>query len=333
MPGFVDHLRDELRSLSLRDTRLMVAVSGGADSVALLRGVVALQSELNIAPVAAHLNHNLRGEQSNEDARWVAMLCSRLDVPLIAGSKQVAELAAAESLGLEEAARQVRYEFLERVATENRCPYIATAHTADDQAETVLHHVLRGTGLSGLRGISRSRPIGGGVTLVRPMLGISRAEIEAYLHEEPQEFRVDEMNTDESLTRSRIRHALLPLLERDYNPQVREALLRLGRQACDAQETLEILAARLVETACEQRDATTCRLNCDGLANAPRHLLREAFAFVWKQMNWPRQRMGFSEWDKLAAMVRDGGAATFPGNIEARRRGTLLVLMQSANRE
>jgi tRNA(Ile)-lysidine synthase len=155
----------------------------------------------------------------------------------------------------------------------------------------------------------------------------------AYLAELPQDFRDDEMNADESLTRGRIRHALLPLLEREYNPQVRAALERLGQQACDVQETIEVLASRVVEQACEQRDATSCRLNCDVLADAPRHLLRECLALVWKQMDWPRQRMGFAEWERLAALVCADGAATLPGHIEARRRGRLLVLQRAANRE
>jgi len=334
MSDVVDRLRDELTRFGLagRGVGVLLAVSGGADSVALVRAVVSLRESLGVRPVAAHLNHNLRGERSALDAQWVDDLCRRFDVPLVLGSEDVALVAAAKGLGVEEAAREVRYHFLEETAIREGCAHIATAHTADDQAETVLHHVLRGTGLAGLRGISRVRDLGRGVTLLRPMLNVSRGEIETYLAELQQDYRDDEMNTDESLTRSRIRHSLLPLLEREYNPQVREALTRLGQQACDVQETLEILAERLVEKACEQRDAGSCRLNCETLADAPRHLLRECLSLVWKQMDWPRQRMGFAEWDRLAEMVREGGAATFPGNIAARRRGRLLVL-EAGNRE
>jgi len=327
---FDERLHDELAALDLAGKSLLLAVSGGADSVALLRGCAALRERLSLKLTAAHLNHGLRGAQADDDARWVAELCRRFDIPCVVERADIPTRAAAQRLGVEEAARDARYEFLARTANEHNCTHVATAHTADDQAETVLHHVLRGTGLAGLRGISRSRPLSDGVALVRPMLALDRAAVEEYLSELGQDYRVDETNADASLTRGRIRHELLPRIEREYNPQVREALHRLAQQAGDVQQTLALLAERLMAAACEHRDADSCRLNCDVLREAPRHLLRESLTVLWRQQNWPRQRMGFAEWDRLAELVLRDGGATLPGGIEATRRGRLLVLRRPA---
>lgn len=326
MTEFTRRLADSLRRLGLASARMMLAVSGGADSVALLRGAVELRETLSLQLFAAHLNHNLRGADSDADAAFVSALCAEQSVPLTLGSENVADAAKDASAGVEETARRIRYDFLRNAAVRENCRFVATAHTADDQAETILHHALRGTGLAGLRGISPTRPLDPSVTLVRPLLFATREEIETYLSDLHQTFRQDATNSDETLTRSRIRGTLLPLLEREFNPQVREALVRLADQATDAQGTLESLAARFVEEAIEQRDASTCRLNADVLAKLPRHLVRECFLRLWKQMGWPRQRMGFTEWDRLAEIASQGGAAVLPGNIDARTRGRLIVL-------
>jgi tRNA(Ile)-lysidine synthase len=326
MTDFFDRLETSFRTLGLEETSVLLAISGGADSVALLHGAVALRETLKLKLVAAHLNHTLRGTESDGDECFVKELCERLQVPVQIGSENIAALASAAGAGVEETARRVRYDFLKRVAADANAAAVATAHSADDQAETVLHHLIRGTGLAGMRGISPARAMSDSVRLVRPLLFATRAEIEAYLAELQQPYRTDSTNADESQTRSRIRRSLLPLLERDYNPQVREALVRVSDQARDAQESLELLAKRFVEQAIEQRDATTCRLNADILADLPRHLLRECFLSIWKQMNWPRQPMGFTEWERLADLSATGGAIQLPGNIDARTRGRLIVL-------
>ena len=175
-------------------------------------------------------------------------LCDDLSIPLQVERQSVGELAAAAGDGLEETARKVRYEFLQRVAEQQRCSRIALAHTSDDQVETILHHVLRGTGLSGLSGMPATRDVGGGISIVRPLLAIERTTIETYLTEINQDFRIDATNRDLRFTRNRIRRTLLPLLESEFNPQVRAAVLRLGNQARQSHETIDDLAARLLDS-------------------------------------------------------------------------------------
>lgn len=311
--------------------RVLVAVSGGADSVALLRGMVELREELRLSLVVAHLDHQLRGEASCQDARWIERLCIALDIPAVLGSADIAELARHSGCGIEEAARDERYRFLEESAKACECAAVALAHTADDQAETILHHVLRGTGLAGLRGMPRERKLAQGIRLVRPLLDIERALLLDYLAALKQDFREDATNLDESYTRNRIRRQLLPSLARDFNPNVGEALCRLGRQAAEAQQAIDILAGQLLERIIDTVSPGECRLKWQPLVSVPLHLVRESLALLWRRQDWPRQKMGFSQWDELAAIALHGGAAIFPGPIDARREGRWLILRTAAN--
>ena len=331
MTKFIDRLRNGIADCELTQSRILLAVSGGCDSVAMLRGCVELQLECQLELVVGHLNHDLRGQQATDDAAWVSEICNRLGVPAILGRQDVAAEAKLSGQGLEETARQVRYTFLQATARQQSCSVIAVAHTADDQAETILHHIVRGTGISGLRGMPRTRRLESGVKLVRPLLDVPRHQIEEYLAKLKQTFRDDATNADETFTRNRIRRQLLPSLQSDFNPQVKDALCRLGSQAADVEQTLQALAAGLLETAIEDRGDNIVRLNCQPMQSQPRHLIRETMNCLWRQLNWPRQRMGFDEWDRLAELVLAESAdehcmPTLPNKIEARRRGNLLIL-------
>jgi tRNA(Ile)-lysidine synthase len=268
----------------------------------------------------------MRPGAAERDAAWAGELCERLGLPIAVESVDVPGYAKDQRLGLEEAARTVRYQFFDRAARQENCAHVAVAHTADDQVETVLHHLFRGTGLAGLRGMPPKRPLSDGLTLVRPLLSIRRAEIEAWLAEIGQEFRTDSTNADQSRTRSRIRHSVLPGLERELGPQVRDSLLRLAGQASELQSAIEELAATLLEQCVEDETPELVRLDSTVLASQPRHLIREVFVELWRRKSWPRRTMDFDDWDRLAGLVTAGGGATLPGGIDARRRGNLNVI-------
>lgn len=205
--------------------RVLVAVSAGADSVALLRVLLELRSELGVVLAVAHFNHGLRGDESDADEHFVADLATRHGLPFFVERARVGEHAAAERLSLEAAGRDLRYGWLTQVAVEHRFEAVATAHTQDDQAETVLMKFLRGAGSRGLAGIYPvRRGCNDGVRVVRPLLNTTRAEIEIYLESLKQVWREDESNLDRRFFRNRVRHELLPLLERNYNPSLREVL-------------------------------------------------------------------------------------------------------------
>lgn len=210
---------------------VIVAVSGGADSVALL-DILASLAELQLKLIVAHLNHSLRGAESDGDEAFVRELAARYGLPCEVGRVDVQELSSLNKLSLEEAGRVARYAFLHEVAARHRAHAIALAHHADDQAETVLMRLLRGAGASGLTGIAPKTGNG----LVRPLLGITRGEIEAYLQARGLAFRTDSSNADTSFLRNRVRHELLPYLA-TFNPAIRDRLVATA-EALAADEVL-----------------------------------------------------------------------------------------------
>jgi len=284
--------------------------------------------------VAAHFNHHLRGEASNADQAFVESLCQSVDVPLEVGAAEVARLADAQGDGLEAAARAARYAFLTATARRVGARYILTAHTADDQAETILHRILRGTGLNGLAGIPRQRDLGEELTLVRPLLDCRRTEVIEYLTQLGQEFRNDETNLDLNFTRNRLRHELLEHLREAYNPQVSEALLRVGALAAEAHEVVRQLVSELLPTCVVRSNEQACSIYGRLLQARPRYLVRELLIGAWRAQGWPEQAMGFAEWDLLGEMLMAPVAELaarkrmFPGGVTARRVGERLELVR-----
>ena len=195
--------------------RIICAVSGGADSMALLFAMYLLRKKLDITLCAAHFNHNLRGAESDGDEQFVREFCNRYDIELFTGSAVV----TAGEKGLEAAARDARYAFFQTLSGK-----IATAHTADDNAETVLLHLVRGTGLKGLGGIT---PVRGNV--IRPMLSITRQEVLAFLEEYHISYREDSSNHSDQFLRNRLRHHVMPLLNRE-NPRLAENVSAMAMQ-------------------------------------------------------------------------------------------------------
>jgi tRNA(Ile)-lysidine synthase len=237
----LDHIRRT--ELLKPGDRVGVAVSGGADSVALLRLLLELRGELGIVLSVAHFNHELRGAESDQDEHFVSELAHRHDLEFFLHSANTAHYAKDKHMSLEAAARDLRYAFFAELAsapTEQGKPNkIATAHTLDDQAETVLMRVIRGTGLRGLSAIHPRVVVQGeededgadddsSAEVVRPLLPFRRRELEEYLRTMQQDWREDSSNRNQQFTRNRVRAQLLPLLEREFNPSVMENLADLA---------------------------------------------------------------------------------------------------------
>ena len=233
--------------------RVLAAVSGGADSTCLLLLLTALRRSLQIELHAAYFDHMLRGRRAIErEQRFLRTLCDQLGVPLHIGGADVRAHRAKERLSLEEAARDRRYDFLARTARQNSCAAVATGHTEDDQAETVLLHVIRGAGLRGLAAMAPSAPLPmrlpDAARLIRPLLSLSRADTERCCREAAIEPLEDTTNRSRAHLRNRVRHELLPLL-RQYNPRVEQALVRLATAAASDVATIDQLALdALVDT-------------------------------------------------------------------------------------
>ena len=250
-------VKRSLRSSGLAELKsLVVAVSGGPDSLALLHALCRLRAGLGLRLYGAHLDHGLRGVASEADADFVSETFARLDVGIAIERAAVPSFRKRHHLSTEEAARRVRYDFLARVATEQKADAIALGHTADDQAETVLMNIIRGAGLSGLRGmmpVSR-RTIGGErVLLLRPLLRSSRQDTLDYCNELRLSPRIDESNLSTEARRNRIRLELLPLLEQ-YNPAIKDALTRLSSGAAQQVEYLDETIDSVWQEVVRQRD-------------------------------------------------------------------------------
>jgi tRNA(Ile)-lysidine synthase len=268
--------------------------------------------------VVAHVNHQLRGTESDADQQFVEELARSLGLALRTERIPVATQAEAEGDNLESVGRRLRYDWLVQMAQATGCRWIATGHTADDQAETVLHRLLRGTGLQGLRGIAPRREAAPGIWVVRPLLAVTRADVLAYLESIKQPFRQDSSNLDPRFTRNRIRHELLPLLAERYNPAINGILAHLAAQAEEAWLEIEALARELLARAERPRAGDILVFDRGVLVAAPSPRAREMFRLVWAREGWPQGDMTFAAWDRLAALVHSAaGGLDLPGGIHA----------------
>ncbi len=229
--------------------RVGVAVSGGADSVALLLLLLELREKLGIVLSVVHFNHKLRGKASDADETFVAKLAVKHGLEFHSASVYVAKKAKNERANLEDAARRARYDYFRSLAESGVCGRIAVAHTADDQAETVLAHILRGTGLAGLGGI---HPAAGPV--IRPLLSVRRSELRGFLRARKQTWREDATNRDTERMRARIRRKLLPLLEKQFQPAIVEHLTRLAELAREDEALLDALAEERARALVQKKD-------------------------------------------------------------------------------
>jgi tRNA(Ile)-lysidine synthase len=325
---------EQVCQLLPRGARVVVGASGGPDSTALLACLRAVAGELSLSLVAAHLDHGLRDEEAARDQQAASDLAERLGVPFRAGRADAqAELARRPEGSLEAAARAVRYRFLLETARSEGAGYVAVGHTADDQAETVLGRVLRGTGLRGLGGMPACRTLGDttaetvgpAVLLVRPLLEVTRAEAREVCQRMGLPWVVDSSNADTRFARVRLRERVLPVLRAAANPRVEDALLRLAEQARRAGDLLDRLArAALADAACGPGWRADQLQACDPAVRA------EALALLVAQA--APDRAAAAHVHALERLLEGGrGAVDLPG-AQARVADGLLLLSGTAER-
>ena len=222
----IEAMKSTIKKHNLIDEgdKILVGVSGGADSVCLLHCLSRVASELNFSLGAMHVNHCIRGEEADRDMNFVRKLCTEMKIEIYIEKVDVPNLAKVENLSVEAAGRLARYRAFHKICQDYGFNKIATAHNRDDQAETVLMRIIRGTGIDGLSGIQYKRPDG----VIRPILDIERKDIEKYLSENDMDFCSDSTNKDNNYTRNNIRNVLLPMIRNEFNPNINAALSNLA---------------------------------------------------------------------------------------------------------
>ncbi len=326
--GLIDKVRStiETNRLLAPGDAVVVAVSGGPDSLALLHALVALTSEYGLRLVVAHLDHRLRGEEGRADAAFVRDVAAGLGLEAVIGEADVAALAARRRQGTEEAAREARYDFLSRVAAEHGCVKVAVGHNQNDQAETVLMRLIYGSGPDGLVGMAPSRLLGA-VRLIRPLFDVTRGEIEAYCGELGLRPRHDRTNEDPTYLRNRVRRELLPLLEERYNPGVVRGLAGLAARMADESQVLRALTAQAYARLAVETGDEEVRLDLDRLAAEPmairRRLIRRAVARAGAARLSAERVAAILE---LAAGGRTGAVVELADGYGAVREASALVI-------
>ncbi len=315
---WLNTLRTAIETYIGPDTTLLIAVSGGGDSVALLRGVVYWQAELGVRVVVAHLDHGLRPD-SAEDAAFVGRLAGELNLMCLRERQEVAVWAAEQQRNLEDAARQRRYALLEAAAQASGAKAIAVAHTADDQAETLLMHLFRGAGLDGLTGMTPLSPSplpNATVPIFRPLLGVARQELRTWLIHNNHAWCEDSTNADTRRLRSAIRHRLLPFLEESF-PRLRDTLGRTATLLADDAALLAQLTDTVWQSLATVHEGRVRFPYADFLAQPPalqRRLVRRAYYTV----QGAERELGYGHVQTALALAAQGkmnSRATLPGGV------------------
>ncbi|MCE9614598.1 MAG: tRNA lysidine(34) synthetase TilS [Lentisphaerae bacterium] len=341
---FLQQIQRALHGLGIpgRARHVVVAVSGGADSVALLCALHDLAPRLGLHLRVAHLNHGVRGAAAREDARFVRALSRRLKVPCEVGRMRVKDRARARGQSFEMVARAARYEFLLGAARRWQARSggvavaLATAHTADDQAETLLLRLARGAGSGGLAGIPVER-MDGGVRIVRPLLEVRRAAVLEFLNRHHQDWREDDSNRDPAMRRNRVRHEILPQLAARLNPDITQALLRTADvlRAEDAWMTgwVEAMLPGMLRPSAVRRGRSG--LAADLLAAQPL-AARRRLILMWLRRTWRGSASAdfklVDALDELAGSRRARGAVALPGGCQIVRRAGVLQIERASGR-
>lgn len=308
-----------------------MGVSGGADSVALFHILFRLREELELALYISHLNHMFRGDEARTDARWVASLARKFDIPSIIEDINVPAYMIEHNLPAQVAARQVRYQFYRRVAAENGCSRVALGHHADDQAETILINLIRGAGTSGLKGIPPVRED----FFVRPLIEARRKQIESYCLLQGLSYRQDSSNLKPVYTRNRVRMELIPLLEKKYNPAVVASLNRLAGIMREENDHMEAAAEKALERITIHAVPGEVWLSLQDLTDISPALLRRILRMVYRRMAGESRTPDYEHVEKALALL-DGSLPArlvWPSGILLFKRYGRLEITKSGARE
>ncbi len=309
----------------LRYHRLCLAVSGGADSMSLLCAFARLARQYGLCGqlVVGHVNHGTRGTESDGDAIFVRHTAEQYGLTFEERTIQACQLEemVQRTGSWENAAREIRYQFLREMAQKNCARYIATAHTKNDQLETIIQRIFRGTGLDGLCAIPRIRPLDDSIVIIRPLLDLDRKEILHYLDSIHQSFRNDSSNQTDAYLRNRIRHDLVPVLEQLFPDRWQNALLRLSQLAEDVTRQDLCRGDLIRQKVIMMQNTTEVIINLSELKKNDSFSIGIFFRSLWKEQKWHLGEMGRSQWQRLCQIATSNKTEQeeFPGNITVKK--------------
>ena len=290
---------------------VIVGVSGGPDSVALLDILHSINTvkNLQLRLYVAHLNHRLRGESSEEDAQFVQNLSNKLSLPFVLKEVDIQEVARRTRRSIEETARAERYQFYTELSQKLNAAAVAVGHTADDNAETILHRIIRGTGMSGLEGIPVKRPLAtdSPAHIVRPLLFAWRKEIIDYLGRRQMDYRTDASNAETIYLRNKIRLELIPILEKHYNPNIKHALVQLSQILNVNNEYLSQEAGKILKECAIENDGGSYIINSRLLAKQPVILQQRVFREILLFLKIPLQEVTYEHYAKILSEITKTG--------------------------
>ncbi len=325
----------DARGLIAPGSHILVGVSGGPDSVALLAVLRALaaEPERQYKLSVAHLNHGLR-QSAIGDALFVKSLAGKWSLPCVIEKCDCKARAAELGKGIEETARMLRYEFMRATAQRLGAVYVAVGHHADDNVETVLYRVARGTHIRGLAGIPASRKLAGSdVTLIRPLLGVRRNDIEAFCQACGLQWRHDETNANTNFKRNFIRHELLPMLRSGVNHRTDDAVLRLAEAAGEIDEYMSAAAEAVLRQAVLEQGETFIAVDTAAVAAQPPAIRKYVMRLALETLDAPMRMIGLERLSELAELFEPDGlnAVSLPGGWIVRRNGQEVLVELNSN--
>jgi len=316
----------EFEMLQAKDS-VLVGVSGGPDSVALVHILRELSLSLSLRLGIAHLNHGLRGQEADNDADFVSLLADKHDLPFHIKKEDIRSFSEEEKLSLEEAARHARYAFFDEIAQKHGYNKIALGHHADDNAESILMFIIKGTGPAGMAGIAPVRE----KRIIRPLIRLTRRQIMSYLEAKRLSHVTDSSNLNPDFMRNRIRHHLLPVLQSAYNPGIIQTLNRFGEIFRSEEEWLGNVLDPIFESVVTHAEKNSVRLSLKGLRGlheaAQRRVLRKAIAAVKGDL----RRISFAHVAAATRLLRgdcEGRSLDFPDRFRIQKTGDALVITQ-----
>ena len=292
--SFIDKFSPDLLA---SDASIVLAVSGGPDSMAMLDILSYLKKPYPFNLIVAHLNHCLRGDESDQDELFILNQCQNRQINCITKRTDIKKLAQQTSQSIETAARNARYEFLSEICRDHNCKYLATAHHADDNAETILHRIIRGTGINGLAGIQPKRFTDSSkdITIIRPLLHVSRCQIEQYLAENNIPYRNDSSNNSNNHTRNSLRNKLIPEIENSFNPNFKQALNNLGTIAAHASQLLNDIAREDIKAANAIITNGLFKIKLEHFTNFGQNKACNILRYAIEQIGMPMSNLGIDQ--------------------------------------